>query len=73
MNTIGYAVAWNGSIDVRTVSPTPLGAKVNWLIVSVGLVATNLASDHVIDRAFEVHRVAQNARLIKVMILEEDQ
>lgn len=67
---IGYAVKTaDGIIDVKTVCPTPLGAKVNGLIGGGTLVLAGV-SDEAISGVWEEHARATGSRIVKVEITE---
>jgi len=68
MKAFGYAVAQDGAIDVKTVSPTRVAAMVNWLHVKAGITCDNGVADDVIENLF--NRYAHIARVISVSIVE---
>jgi hypothetical protein len=67
----GYAVVENGSIDMRTVSPTRRGAVVNWLVVRGGQMITNSMSDGEIEELWVHHHRAHgqiNVHMVTVSV-----
>lgn len=70
MKAYGYAVAQDGKIDVRTVSPTASAAMVNWLCASRGVMLSDAVDDAAVKRMFDSVRDVYDARLISVSIVE---
>lgn len=72
MNTAeGWAVIGSdGSIRVRTVSPTRQGAIVNWLLVDMNLTTTTIVTDVVIEHQWQLDSKDQGARVARVLIAE---
>lgn len=52
----GYAVLKDGEISVRTVSPTPIAAMVNWLIVDARILIIHGTPDEEVRRVWEKYR-----------------
>ncbi len=50
--TSGFAIRNNGEILVHTISPTKIGAIVNWLVVNGGIAIPNDCSDGIINQLF---------------------
>jgi hypothetical protein len=68
--TPGFAIKErDGTLNVRTVSPTARAAMVNWLVVS-GIVPFDHWSDELISYAFRTQGEREGATLVKVYILE---
>lgn len=70
----GYAVVEPDiGIDIRSISTSPRGAKVNWLMTRAGVIVTNDWSDQMIDDTFE--RVGAKAdaecRRVSVTVLND--
>ena len=55
-----WAIIVDGEIDIRTVSPTDIGAMVNWLVVAFGAVACGRVSDDDVRSAFATMRGQTN-------------
>lgn len=55
-----FAIVIDGEIDIRTVSPTAIGAMVNWLVVTCGAIVQHGVSDNAIRDAFQT--VAGNTK-----------
>lgn len=59
----------NGTINVRTVSPTRRAAIVNWLCTERGMLATHIATDSSIEAAWVHHR--GDAEAVPTLIVED--
>ena len=67
----GYAIKdANGNIDVRTVSPTKLGAMVNWLTPTLGFIISAKATDELITQAFDDLKAFHGVACIRVDVGE---
>lgn len=68
--TSGYAVIDGDKILVRTVTDTPRGAMVNWLITEAGQTITYGTSRALLNRCFDkaVRRFDRNIRVVSVRI-----
>lgn len=62
----GYAVLKNGDINVRTVSPTPIAAMVNWLITDARILIIHGTPEEEIRRVWEKYR--EGAELVAVTV-----
>ena len=51
---IGYAISVAGDIDIKTVSPTPRGALVNFLATEREILITNSWTDERIRQAWDM-------------------
>lgn len=72
MRVKGWAVKTaDGEILIRTVSPTPRGAQVNWLYTSAAVVPTNAWSDDRINKTFSAESLLRSVTLVKVEIVED--
>lgn len=49
-----WAIIVDGEVDIRTVSPTDVGAMVNWMIVSCGAIVQHGVTDENVREAFVV-------------------
>lgn len=68
MIATGWAITIDGRIKVETVSPTRIGALVNWLVVNHKLVVTNNVPDSLFEEAFAAHAEREKAALVQVTI-----
>lgn len=68
----GWAIETDGELSVRSVSPTPLGAKVNWLMVDANVLVLNSTPDAEVDRLFKREATARGARLREVSIAAKE-
>ena len=55
-DAIGYAIATNDVIDVRTVSPAERAAKVNYLVVVKGYAVTDFMTEMKINNVWEAQK-----------------
>lgn len=69
MSVRGYAIKANGEIDVRTVSTTEKGAKINWLFHTAGSAMAWLETEEEVVAAFTKH-AERGATCIRVNIEE---
>jgi hypothetical protein len=58
MKTTGFAIVTDGVIDVRTVSPTKVGAMVNWLY-RLGMRPLDSWSDEYVETVFNLQPKGQ--------------
>jgi hypothetical protein len=58
MKTTGFAIVTDGVIDVRTVSPSKIGAMVNWLY-SEGVRPLDWWSDEQVEEVFNLQPKGQ--------------
>ena len=70
VHNIGYAVARGDGIDISTVSPTQIGAMVNWLTVELEKIIHPSASEEAISECFTQLAAVRGARLIRVQCTE---
>jgi hypothetical protein len=70
MSAIGFAIKQDGSINVRTVSPTMQAAKINWLIVERGVMIRASEPDHHIEIAWRHLSSESGATCVQVDITE---
>jgi hypothetical protein len=68
----GWAIDERGEIIVKTVSPSRIGAMVNWLVASVGIAVSRGAADDLVEATFDSYALQAGARLIEVTIKEVD-
>lgn len=66
----GFAVAKDGIIDVKTVSPTKLGAAVNWLHPRRSVVFDGDTSEHIFTM-FQRLADRESAQIVAVVISED--
>lgn len=66
----GWAVAKDGTIDIRTVAPTDIGAMVNWITCITGCIVEASTSDELIKSEFNRVAPAHGFRLIRVTCTE---
>jgi hypothetical protein len=67
----GWAVTVKGEIDVRTVSPTEIGAKVNGLMTVFWIAVGAGASDSAVNDAWNACvEDRPNVRLVQVKVLQ---
>jgi hypothetical protein len=66
----GYAIRDAGEIDVRTVSPTPRAAKVNWLVTGFNARITNATTDEQIEAAWLQFSSMSPIECVRVAIKE---
>lgn len=52
MSVKGYAIVTENEVLVPTVSPTRVGAIVNWLVVVAGFTVSNDVSDEEVEEAW---------------------
>jgi len=52
----GWAIVSKGKVLVNTVSPTRVGAIVNWLVVDCNILVTNSASDNRIEAYWKLNK-----------------
>lgn len=64
-----FAIKTGGEIDIRTVSPTAKGAKVNWLCTACKLLLPQMM-DHMIDPVFEFEANDRGAVCVSVVVTE---
>lgn len=68
MGAKGFAVIHEGQIDVRTVSPTEMGAMVNWLTAACRILPVRGVADSIVRQAFHEQCDLREARLVPVSI-----
>ena len=66
MRAHGYAVIHGGQINVATVSPSEIAAKINWLCAERGVLTLAAVTNEQIERAWEAKR--DTARVEPVVI-----
>lgn len=64
----GYAIVEKGGLMVATISPTDIGAMVNWLVVSAGILVTNATTDDQVRAWFQAEALPRGASLVPVTI-----
>lgn len=67
MEVSGWAVLENDEIDLRTVSPSRLGAMVNGLILHRRVVVLKDTPEEVIERAWMISR-GPKSRCVQVLV-----
>lgn len=70
---LGYAIVLRGKIVVETVSPTPIAAKVNFIMTHIGVALPNFTTDDDINRVFRkiVTGFDLDCRCVAVSITEK--
>lgn len=67
---VGWAVAKDGTIDISTVSPSDIGAMVNWVTCITGCIVEASNTNEQIKAAFDQIAAPHGFRLIRVTCAE---
>lgn len=64
----GFGIIEGKEIDVRTVSPTDIGAMVNFLLISRGIEINNTTPDHEVENLWEIHKGTSRLRPVHISV-----